>query len=92
MRELRLPEGAGAHEWHDDAATVAVELRRLHHNDEWNRILVTATIAVNIELRHQSVECSSAYEPFSSANSFQVATVASTAFDFASRSPCSRAT
>ncbi len=40
----------------NDAATVAVELRRLHYNDEWNRILVTATIAVNIELRDLSVE------------------------------------
>jgi hypothetical protein len=92
MQEPHLSEGAGAHERYDDAATVAVELRRLHHNDEWNRILVTATITVNIQLRHQSAECSSAYEPFWSANSFPMATVASTAFDLARCAPCSRAT
>jgi hypothetical protein len=63
---------------HDDAAAIVVKEGRLDDDDVRNAIAMLAGIPMNVELRHQSVECSSENEPPSSAKRFQIATVSRT--------------
>ena len=60
----------------DDPATVVVKQPLLGNNHEWNTGPQPADIAVDVELRHQSVEYSSAIEPMRSAKSFHKVTLA----------------
>lgn len=71
------PDAAGTHQWHDYAAPVVIKLGRLHDHHVGNRVCLPPRIAMNIELRHQSVENSSAIEPLSLLKVFQTAAVVS---------------
>src|SRR5579864_6726962 len=73
--ELRLSD-----ERNHDSTVVSLENRRLHDDDEGNAVALLAAIAVNVELRHYSVECSSAKDPNSSSKRFHIAAVASANF------------
>src|SRR4051812_45022710 len=84
--------GRGLHQRNDDPPLVIVQQCRLHDDDIRNGVAMLAIVPVNVELGHQSVECSSANDPRSSAKRFQVATVACTACDSAARWRFSSAT
>ena len=77
-----FPKLRQSHQWNNHSATIIVELGGLHHDDERDGVLVFPFIAVDVELRHQSDEYSSAMEPEMELKSFHEATVASTTFDF----------
>jgi hypothetical protein len=87
LADCRRPD-----EWHYNPSAVIVELRGLHHNDEWYGVLVSPGVAVDMKLRHQSDEYSSAIEPALALNLFHAAIVASTTLAFTSRSRLSRST
>lgn len=56
------------------ASAIAVKLRRLNNHDERNLVAQGTLVAMNIELRHYKVVCSSAKEPTVSCTAFQSAT------------------
>lgn len=87
-----LPNRRGSYQGYNHTAPIRIELRGLDNNDKRDRVFVFPGIAVHIELRHYSVEYSSAIEPDLALNSFHEATVVSTAFDRSSRSRCARLT
>jgi hypothetical protein len=79
-------------ERYDNPSPVVIELRGLHHNDEWDGIPMFPGVAVDIKLRHQSDEYSSAIDPDLALNLFQAAIVASTTLVFTNLSRLSRST
>ena len=91
MPELSLAEGTGSNERHYNSTSVVIELGRLNDNNKRNCFFMSTWIPVDVELRHQSVECSSANDPCSAANLFHFATADRTACDFSFRAWSSRA-
>jgi hypothetical protein len=86
--KANFANGRRPHKWHDNPASITIELSGLHYDDERDRIFVLPGIPMNVKLGHQSDEYSSAIEPDLELNLFHVATVASTAFDCCNRSRC----
>jgi hypothetical protein len=77
---------------HYNPAPVTIELCGLDDYDEWNGVFVRPTVAMDVELGHQSEEYSSAIDPDFALKSFHAFTVASTDLDFARRSWSAAAT
>jgi hypothetical protein len=71
-----VPKPHFTNQRNDDAATVVVKQSRLGKNHERNTGFQPAEFAVDVELRHQSVEYSSAILPLRSAKPFHKVTLA----------------
>src|SRR5271165_3665577 len=81
-----------ADQGNNHATSISIELGGLDYNDKRNRVLMFPCIPVDIELRHYSVEYSSAIDPDPELNLFHEATAARTASDFCNLSRRSRLT
>src|SRR5262249_32218942 len=80
-----LTDGGFAYQRCHYAALVVVIETGLHYHNKRNAVPVLATVEMNVELGHQSVEWSSANDPCFSANSFHSATVDLTTFSWDAR-------